>query len=463
MRPAQSNRVVPDPAASNIELEPSDLAGRILLRVFDTLDGASIRYCVLHGFEAYPARIHSDVDCIVDAAPHQILALLDRDRKRICADIVYSRGHYIVLAARDEDGTHAFLALDFARDCAFDDLALYAGKEILATRRRFRQFWVPAPAIAFGAHLARSIAKGTLDDERARRLTDLYGQDPLGADEQLRRFWSSQERSVLAAAASSGKWEPARNRLLSLRHQLRRWAVLQHPRLYLRNRLGAALGRLRALWRPRGMSVVLLGPDGAGKSSTIEALVARLAPAFPRQEIRGFAPSLGRLFGRRPISTAEPHGLPTRSFLTSVARAAYWVAFYMGGYISLHIALARSTLVLYDRHFIDILVDARRYRYGGPVWVLRFVWRVMPKPDLVILLDAPAQVLQARKQEVSFAETARQRDTYLVFVRSLPNGSVVDASQAREKVACDAAELILNHQSVRQREALPSEWFRTSL
>ncbi len=59
--------------------------------------------------------------------------------------------------------------------------------------------------------------------------------------------------------------------------------------------------------------------------------------------------------------------------------------------------------MLNDRHFLDILVDQRRYRYGGPLWLLRLIRRLIPKPDLVNLLDAPPKVLQARKQELSFA------------------------------------------------------------
>jgi hypothetical protein len=48
--------------------------------------------------------------------------------------------------------------------------------------------------------------------------------------------------------------------------------------------------------------------------------------------------------------------------------------------------------------------------------------------------DAPAEVLQARKQEVSFEETERQRLAYLQQVESLGNGYVVRADQALEHV-----------------------------
>jgi len=102
-----------------------------------------------------------------------------------------------------------------------------------------------------------------------------------------------------------------------------------------------------------------------------------------------------------------------------VVRAAYWFVYYTFGYVRLHLALARSTLVLNDRHFVDILVDRKRYRYGGPLWLLHLIWRVIPVPNLIIVLNAPPQVLQVRKQEVSFEETARQCNAYLSLAGTL--------------------------------------------
>jgi thymidylate kinase len=106
-------------------------------------------------------------------------------------------------------------------------------------------------------------------------------------------------------------------------------------------------------------------------------------------------------------------------------------------------------LVLHDRHLVDTLVDPRRYRYTGPSWLLRLIWRLIPKPDLVILLDAPAEVLQARKQEVPFEETTRQRQAYLSLVGTIRNGHVVDAARPMEQVIGEVNDMILRHLATR--------------
>ncbi len=66
--------------------------------------------------------------------------------------------------------------------------------------------------------------------------------------------------------------------------------------------------------------------------------------------------------------------------------------------------------------------------------MLQLVWSVIPKPDLVILLDAPTDVLRGRKQEVSPHEIERQRHAYRQLVDMLPNGHIVDAAQPPDRV-----------------------------
>ena len=428
-------------------------AGRILPAVFETLDGAGIPYCVLHGYEDYPQRITSDVDCVVDpgTAPGRLVALLHRHRDRIGAEVVRCSGSHIVLAGKAPDGSTCFLTLDVSVDCELDGLPFYSGAEVLASRRRYRQFWIPAADVAFGGYLARTIAKGRVDDERGRRLGRLYREDPAGCERQVSRFWGAPGAELILSAARTGNWEPVRRHLDGLRAELRRRAMLRRPGRFLRNRLHGQVDRLRRVWRPDGLNLVLLGPDGAGKSSVTDALGPRLAGVFARSACWGFAPAaVQRLLHGRNRSTDTPHALPPRSVAMSVARAVlYWFVYYQFGYVIRRLAMARSTLVLNDRHFVDVLVDPKRYRYGGPGWLVRLIWRVIPKPDLIVVLDAPPEVLQARKQEVSFAETARQRGAYRALAQSLRNGHVVDATRPLERVAGDVTDIVLRHLSMR--------------
>jgi thymidylate kinase len=424
-------------------------AGRILLPVFELLDRAGIPHCVQHGYESFPQEVSSDVDCIIAPllTPAQLYTLFARNLRGIGAEVVRMDGYRMVLAGRDADASRCFLTLDLTTDCEIDGLLLCPGTALLAARHRYHQFWVASAALEFACYFARTIAKGCLDARRAQRLQSLYLCDPAGAYAQLARLWSPQTQKLIVSAAMCGDWEGMRRDLPALQVELRKHAIARYPLGFLRCRVRRMIDRSRRLCWPEGLNVVLLGPDGAGKSSIIDLLPAMLKDVFARTVCLGFVPMfMLRLLHGAHRSTDRPHALPPRSALLSIVRAVlYWLPYYVLGYPLRWVAMARATLVLYDRHFVDVLVDPRRYRYGGPAWLLRLVWWLIPKPDLVILLDAPAEVLHARKREVALAETAQQRLAYRELVCSLPMGCVINTDRPLEDALAEVSEIILQH------------------
>jgi thymidylate kinase len=315
-------------------------------------------------------------------------------------------------------------------------------------------------SLEFGCYLIRRICKGGLDEEQGRRLSRLYQENPAGCEREVSRFWKADSAALIISAAQSGNWQPVRNCLENLSSDLRR-AARPRPWRASADRLRHFGGRLKRALRPDGgLDVIVLGPDGAGKSSVVGAMRETLAGAFNGTVCYRFPPGLlGRLLGRPAVPDTRPHASRPRSFLSSAFRAVfYWFLYGTLGYCAtVRLDLARSRLVLHDRHFVDALVDPRRYRYGGPLWLLRLIWRFLPKPDLVILLDAPPEVLQGRKQEVPLAETARQREAYLALAGKMTNAHVLNAARPLEQVVADVDEIILRQMAARSVRRLGLE------
>jgi thymidylate kinase len=199
--------------------------------------------------------------------------------------------------------------------------------------------------------------------------------------------------------------------------------------------------------------VALLGPDGAGKSTLLARLVDDLAPAFRRTALFHLRPRLGAAGSTE--SRPDPHAAPPRGVGGSVVKLTYWLADYAVGYaLRIWPRLVRSTLVLFDRYYFDLLVDTRRYRYGGPRWLIRLFGVCIPAPDLTIILDVPAEALRARKAELTLDEARRQRDEYLRLSRSLESTHVVDAARDIETVTAAAETMILDYLAGRAAERL---------
>jgi thymidylate kinase len=89
--------------------------------------------------------------------------------------------------------------------------------------------------------------------------------------------------------------------------------------------------------------------------------------------------------------------------------------------------------------------------------MLKAIWAVAPRPDLVIALDADPLVIWNRKKEVSLDETTRQRNGYVSLVRDLENGVIVDSSQSVDKTVADVTEAILGVMRARVERQLKLE------
>jgi thymidylate kinase len=425
-------------------------ARRLLQSIGELLDTNGVPYCILRGYEEYQTQVVSDVDFIMpaDFLPRQLATLLRTNRDRLGAAVAQwiqheSTSHSPVLVTDGVGARWNFLAVDVSSDYRRNGRVFYGGEEVLASRRRDGQFWVPSPALEFGHCLVKHVAKWSFKEEQGSRLTELYHQDPTGCDREIARFWRRGSICLIRSPALSGEWDGVRELLPSLRRELLPPVTLRDLPSSVRYWAGDGLRRFRRWRAPTGAHVVLLGADGSGKSATLSALRNGLAPAFRRATSKHLAPALFHAARAKHPMTA-PHSCPPRSLIGLLARAAYWVADYtLGYYVKVRPALARSTLVLFDRYLLDALVDPRRYRYGGPRWVLHLVWSLIPKPDLVILLDAPTEVLRARKQEVSLRETERQRHVYRELVKMLPNGHVVDAAQPLDGVVTAVGTVVL--------------------
>jgi thymidylate kinase len=186
--------------------------------------------------------------------------------------------------------------------------------------------------------------------------------------------------------------------------------------------------------------IVILGPDGAGKSSVIQGLMKNLAQEGRAVKMRHLRPGIVNLRRGQPVTiVVDPHGSPPRSALVSSVKILVWILdeWYANLFLD-----KKDELLICDRYYHDLLVDPIRYRYGGPAWLARLVGKLMPQPNLWVLLDAPTEVLQARKQEVDPNETSRQRQVYLSFVRNQRQYAIIDAAQPLDCVILDVERAI---------------------
>jgi thymidylate kinase len=412
-------------------------------------------YCILTGYEQLPESFDSDIDFMVDAndfgrMPQIIAGIAHQTGTRLFQSVQHevSARAYLLVAQSGADLT--LIQPDSTCDYRhFGSLWLRA-EEVLAARRwNANGFWIPGAAHEFIYYLIKRLNKRDFSQQHGSRLHRLYTEDPQTSDQMLARFWNGAQRQALSKMAASGDWAEMLTNLEPFRRELMRHTAES----FLQRTLSSgqrAHHFIDRILRPTGGWIVFMGPDGCGKSSVIEAISKQFAPAFRDVDRFHMQP---RILGRRGAgkgSVTDPHGLAPRGLLASIAKVFYLTTDYFLGYLlRIWPAIIRTRLVIFDRYIYDLLVDSKRVRYGGPKWLLSLAARVIPRPELVILLDAPAEVLWTRKQEVAFEEVIRQRKDYLQLATRLPSTIVIDAAKPLPEVLHDVAEALIAHFSQR--------------
>lgn len=207
-----------------------------------------------------------------------------------------------------------------------------------------------------------------------------------------------------------------------------------------------------------GLFVVILGPDGAGKSTIIEAIRPLIETAlhskiFYEHMRPNLLPSLARLFGR-PVKegpTTDPHASKPSGFLCSLIRLLYYTTDYVIGYWLkvFPVLVKRPCTYVFDRYFYDYFIDPRRGRIALPQWIIRIFSLVVPKPDIILCLGADPKVIHARKPELPLEEFKRQMDALRKFCDSNERAVWIDTGCSIEDSVNRALEAITTRMAVR--------------
>jgi thymidylate kinase len=230
----------------------------------------------------------------------------------------------------------------------------------------------------------------------------------------------------------------------SLRRALVFNAFYRSPVKFIRDRFLHGWAKVRRYIRPSGAIVTVLGVDGVGKSTVINAIKPVLEDAtHGALEIKhlrpGLLPPLARLKGKHSVQSGpvlEPHGSTPSGAFGSILRLAYLTADYVLGYwLLLRPTIAKSpTVILFDRYYYDMALDPRRFRLNIGRRVIKWFTLLIPKPDVVLCLHAEPEAIMARKQELPLPEITRQVNALCELAQREPRAILISTEDTVEVV-----------------------------
>lgn len=234
-------------------------------------------------------------------------------------------------------------------------------------------------------------------------------------------------------------------------------------------------------------TVALIGPDGAGKTTVARRLTAEddletrylymgvsvgssnvtLPTTRLARRVKALLASTGDARdGGESTSAEERGGGDGASAATGLRKGRLWASARLLNRLAeewYRQLLARyhemrGRVVIFDRHYVfdfrgaDIAHRNRSLSKRIHQWLLD---RAYPRPDLVLCLDAPGEVLYERKGEKSPEALEARRQAFLRQGREMEEFVVVDATRTPEEVYAEVLRHVRSLADDRARRGRP--------
>ncbi len=445
---------------------------RITKNLFVNFGEKTIMYCVYNGYEKLPEVVESDLDIAIaekglqelDNMVFQIarqnnLLLLHKiwhDDKKIA--YVLSPASLSESNRLQIDFFSEFSSKDF-REGGLQRFYFMNESELLSDRVKFQYFYIPAPHKEFIMKFFRRISKEDLNKAKFAKLIELYNKEKDKCEFEIKNFFPEQA-DLIINTLNSGDLEKLHSNIQLFKKALKKF---KKSNFSLRNLFQISKRAFFRIKYPVGMTVAFLGPDGCGKSTIAMKVMEVLSCSFHGQKLFYWRPELLAQPGvalklREELDTGanpNPHGHRAENPIKSLFRFGYYLFYFIiGHWLKVWPLTIKKHLCVFDRYYYDILIDSFRYNFTLPQWLLRMPLPLIPKTDLVFILDSPMSELLRRKQELPAEELQRQRTSFSRLTSILSNTYLVDNSQSMAKVIEEITSIIILNKSYQTHASL---------
>lgn len=436
---------------------PAPLLADLIRGLFEALRKADLPFLVLRNYQDLPHATTNDVDLLI---PPERLGEAESILAQVAAKVgwvVHNRARFSPVSLfLHHPVTLQQIQIDYFINLQWRGLDLVGLDEAFEAAGSFNGFPVPHPAHEALLNLTgRLLPYGRVREKYREQIAKTARQQGAELEASLARLFGAARARQVVARCREADWKA----IEAMAGDLRRALIVSRPLRALAGWVAMACRLAVRFLCPPGPWVVFLGPDGSGKSTCLAACEEGLVNSFnPGKNLHIHWKPVPFRKPRRGSAAPnlDPHGQKPRPGPVSlVYLVGHALQFILGHWTVVMPAIFRNGMVFYDRHYVDFLVDPRRYRLRLSRGLIRWVGRWLPQPDLILVLDAPPGVLLARKSEVPPDECLRQVEAYRQLAAEFTQTRLLDATRPPAAVGAAAVREVLAHLAERTARRQP--------
>lgn len=444
---------------------------KFLLLLFQRLSKRNITYCILRNYENLPDKVGNDIDIwIKDGEQGRCQECLFETAKENNWELVkYSsrpslKGEGDYFYANNENDL-TIIHLDCWTYLYWRGLS-YIDEDSIPSNLTLHKngFWKPAEGIEASILLLKDLLyHKNIPDKYRKRIHDFTTQDAENFVHAIQKPFGKMVSNSIVDAIKNTNWEALEKDAKPLRRLLIKRGILKNPLSQIKKWIIYLYSYLKKYLFPcNGVFLVLIGPDGSGKSTTANNLLnVEIRKLFQKKQYFhghfSFLPELKQIFSfvkqdnriNVPnIAYEVPHNeiKPFGVFRAIIYPLYYGIDYFLGHFV-IWIEKARGGLVLFDRYFYDYFIQ-KPYE-NCPRWLLLLIAKIIPTPDILIFLKNDPETIHDRKPELTGEEIVRQSKICDEIVKRSKNGFVIETSLSPDEVVRQIQGIIVD--KIRQK------------
>ena len=195
------------------------------------------------------------------------------------------------------------------------------------------------------------------------------------------------------------------------------------------------LSRFCKLFLRKFYLIVVLGPDGAGKSTLIDHLIEK----YQHYGTNYYSHLYPKLHKNKSLKKeVYPYSKKPYPIFISDLKIIYMFLRNTFCLLNVSIKLKNNNSIIWcDRYFYDVFADPLRYRIDKTFFNYKFFNKFVRRPDVFIILNPPFSSILKRSTEISEQELNEQINSYnnlkLIFKDSLLISSEKTINQTIEE------------------------------